>query len=83
MKNFIDPCNASGPIYRPPLILHVLPPADPTALGFFVYSYLPFFFYRYQHLLHYRKENANVVMGCKGRNIPSGIVNCTRTDGQQ
>jgi hypothetical protein len=31
MKNFIDPCNASGPIYLPRLILHVLPPADPTA----------------------------------------------------
>jgi hypothetical protein len=36
MKNFFDPCNASGPIYLPPLILHVLPPADPTASVFYV-----------------------------------------------
>jgi hypothetical protein len=27
--------------------------------------------------------NANVVMGCKRRNISSGIVTCTRTKGQQ
>jgi hypothetical protein len=27
--------------------------------------------------------NANVVTGCKWRNIPSGTVNCTRARGQQ
>jgi hypothetical protein len=27
--------------------------------------------------------NANVVMGCKPRNVSSGIINCTRTNGQQ
>jgi hypothetical protein len=29
------------------------------------------------------RPNANVMMGCKWRNISSGIVNCTRTNRQQ
>jgi hypothetical protein len=36
MKKFMDICNATGPTYLPPLIVHVSPPAEPPAPVFYV-----------------------------------------------